>query len=87
MAETGIRKYRVDDDTYTRAAERAANEGTDVSKLIRQWLGDYADNIDALAYRPKATPDNIIDQLAELVEQLRDQLPAAGGVAARRRSA
>jgi len=74
MAETGIRKYRVDDDTYTRAANRAAAEGTDVSKLIRQWLGDYADNIDALAYRPKATADSIVDQMAELLEQLRAEL-------------
>jgi hypothetical protein len=76
MPESTIRKYRCDDDVYTRATTRAAAEGTDVSKLIRQWLGDYAGGFDALAYRPAATPDNLVEQLAELVEQLRTEIKA-----------
>lgn len=74
MPESAIRKYRIDDATYEAAGARAAAEGTDVSKLIRQWLGDYAANVDALAYRPQATPGSIIDELAALVEQLRTEL-------------
>lgn len=74
MAESSIRKYRIDDETFEAAGARAAAEGTDLSKLIRQWLGDYAANVDALAYRPTPTPGSILDELAGLVEQLRAEL-------------
>jgi predicted transcriptional regulator len=34
---------RVDDELWERAGARAANEDTDRSTLIRQWLQDYVD--------------------------------------------
>lgn len=78
MPESSIRKYRCDDDTYVAATARAAAEGTDVSKLIRQWLGDYAANrteaADPLAYRPQPAPVELLDQVDGLVAQLRGQL-------------
>jgi hypothetical protein len=37
-----IKNYRVDQQTYEHAMQRAADEGVLLSTLIRQWVSDYA---------------------------------------------
>lgn len=69
------RNIRVDDELWRSVQERAAAEGATVSELIRQWLGDYAAGSSAgnvLAYRPKPSGGDIIDQIIGLAEQLRE---------------
>lgn len=74
---TTARNIRVDDERWQAAQARAAAEGTNTSELIRQWLGDYAGGTaagDALRYRPKPSVDDMIDGIAEQLEQLRGQI-------------
>jgi hypothetical protein len=42
MSTMSHRNVRVDDELWERAGTRAADEDTTLSKLIRQWLSDYA---------------------------------------------
>ena len=37
-----IRNYRVDEPTHAKAMQRAADEGRNLTTLIRQWVTDYA---------------------------------------------
>lgn len=38
---TSQHNIRVDDELWSRAAARAADEGSNLSTLMRQWLTDY----------------------------------------------
>lgn len=42
MGPTPLRNFRIDDDVWLAALERAQHEGVNVSELIRGWLTDYA---------------------------------------------
>lgn len=56
IGESTIRNVRVEDSVWSAAGERAAADGTNLSALVRQWLGDYAETGSPLAAggrRPK----------------------------------
>lgn len=36
------RNFRIDEATYARAMQRAADDGSNLSTLIREWVADYA---------------------------------------------
>lgn len=81
---TTARNIRVDDDRWQAAQTRAAAEGTSVSELVRQWLGDYAGGTpagDALAYRPKPTAGDQIDAIIGQLQELRGGLDRHRGQA------
>jgi hypothetical protein len=40
---TSPHNIRVDDDLWSRAVARAADEGSNLSALMRQWLTDYVE--------------------------------------------
>ncbi len=42
MGPTPLRSFRIDDDVWAAAIERAQQDGENVSELIRGWLTDYA---------------------------------------------
>lgn len=42
MAETPVRKFRVSDEIWDRATERARNEDTNMTERLRTWTEMYA---------------------------------------------
>ena len=40
--KTPHRTIRVSDDLWNRAREKAADEGRNLSELIREWLAEYS---------------------------------------------
>jgi hypothetical protein len=70
------RNIRVEDDLWESATERAKTEGTTLSKLVRQWLADYANGEEALAHRPERGPRQIVEELSGLLDDLRAELDA-----------
>ena len=42
MGPTPLRNFRIDDDIYNPAYERAQAEGVSLTELVRGWLSDYA---------------------------------------------
>lgn len=42
MVPTTLRNFRIDDEIWFAALERAQQENTNLSELIRGWLSDYA---------------------------------------------
>jgi len=44
MAETPMRSFRVDDESWRKAQARAAREGVTLSLLIRRWVEDYGND-------------------------------------------
>lgn len=37
-----IKNYRISDADYANAMQRAADEGTELATLVREWVSDYA---------------------------------------------
>lgn len=58
-----MRKFRVDDEVWTKAAQRATGEGTNPSALIRQWLEDYTET--DVELRNEIRRDDIIRKLRQ----------------------
>lgn len=44
MVKTNMRYIRVDEELWRKAMTRAHAEGVTLSKLIRDWLDDYAND-------------------------------------------
>ena len=43
MTETmPTKNFRIDEETYARAKQRAERESQNISTLIREWVSDYA---------------------------------------------
>lgn len=69
MAMT-LRNIRVDDDLWIAAGERAAEEGTALSVVIRQLLEDYVAGDDAIESRAKVTAER--DALLKTLDEIAD---------------
>ena len=58
----------IDDETYQRACERAAESGTDVDELVRAYLCEYVE-----------TPEERFDRLLKLQKDTLEGIKARGG--------
>jgi hypothetical protein len=73
-----VRNIRTEEQLWDAASEKAKGQGTDLSKLIRQWLTDYNAGDEALAPRDEGIPA-LLDQMAQLVDALRVEALAGAG--------
>lgn len=65
MAENmPTKNFRCDDETWSNAMKRAADEGANLSSLIREWVADYAAGRNRVG--PGKPPAHITISRAEL---------------------
>lgn len=76
MATGNLKNFRVDDEVWLPAGERAKTEGTNLSALIRQWLADYAETGSPVADGKRAKVRLTAAEQREAVAAISDQIVA-----------
>lgn len=62
------KNYRIDEATYARAMQRATEDGSNLTTLIREWVADYAAGAKRAGPGRPATVEVTRAELAKLHE-------------------